>query len=191
LADSVGDLLRRFRVAVGLTQEVLAERARVSPDTIAALEQGRRRAPRLSTVTEIADALDLTAADRAALANAASGIEDSPPVSQRVRVPSRRRPLPAPLTSLVGRHAEVERIAQELSTERLITLAGPGGVGKTRLALQVAGAVEDKFEGGTWRAELGSVSDPTAVQMTLLTAIGGSEQPGRPISDQIVANPSR
>ena len=188
MADSVGDLLRRFRVAAGLTQEALAERARVSADTIAALEQGRRRAPRLSTVTEIADALDLSSVDRAALANAAAGIEQRPPNLEPPTPPSRRRPLPAPLTTLVGRHGEVERIAQELRAERLITLVGSGGVGKTRLALQVAESTTDKFEGGTWWTELGSVTDPAAVPESVLNAIGGSEQPGRALSDQIIAN---
>ncbi len=187
VADSVGRLLRRFRVAAGLTQEALAERARVSPDTIAALEQGRRRAPRLSTVTEIADALGLGLGDRAALANAAAGIEAPVPDLGRPATAPPRRPLPASLTPLVGRHGEVDRIAEELRAERLITLVGPGGVGKTRLALQVASATTDKFEGGTWWTELGSVTDPAAVPGAVLTAIGGSEQPGRPLSDQIVS----
>ena len=158
----------------------------MSPDTIAALEQGRRRAPRLSTVTEIADALGLGPGDRAALANAAAGIEPPVPDPGQPAPAPPRRPLPASLTPLIGRHAEVERIAQELRAERLITLVGPGGVGKTRLALQVASETTDKFEGGTWWTELGSVTDPAAVPGAVLTAVGGSEQPGRPLSDQIV-----
>src|SRR5215469_9317375 len=72
MADSFGDLLRRFRVAASLTQEALAERCRISPATVAALEQGRRTAPRLSTVRLIATALDLSAADVELLARAAS-----------------------------------------------------------------------------------------------------------------------
>ncbi len=187
MADSVGDLLRRFRVAAGLTQEALAERARVSPDTIAALEQGRRRAPRLSTVTEIANALGLGPSERAALANAAAGIEPPIPDLKPPTPPSRRRPLPAPLTPLIGRHGEVDRIAQELRSERLITLVGTGGVGKTRLALQVASSTADKFEGGTWWTGLDTVTDPVAVPDAVLTAVGGSEQPGRSLSDQIVS----
>src|SRR5712691_10211236 len=71
MADSFGDLLRRFRVAASLTQEALADQCRISPATIAAIEQGRRTAPRLSTVRLIAEALELSAADRELLALAA------------------------------------------------------------------------------------------------------------------------
>ena len=73
LADGFGDLLRGFRIRASLTQEALAERCRISPATIAALEQGRRTAPRLSTVRLIAGALELPPMDVALLARAASG----------------------------------------------------------------------------------------------------------------------
>src|SRR6516162_8147966 len=73
MAESFGDLLRGLRVAASLTQEALAERCRISPATIAALEQGRRTAPRLSTVRVIAGALELPPGDVALLARAASG----------------------------------------------------------------------------------------------------------------------
>ncbi|HEY3904345.1 MAG TPA: AAA family ATPase [Streptosporangiaceae bacterium] len=71
MADSFGELLRRFRIAASLTQEALADRCRISPATIAAIEQGRRTAPRLSTVRLIAAALELSTADRELLARAA------------------------------------------------------------------------------------------------------------------------
>jgi transcriptional regulator with XRE-family HTH domain len=154
---SFGDLLRGFRVAASLTQEALAERARVSAAAVAALEQGKRRAPRLSTVRELADALDLSPADRAALASAATGVptvggngpaarDDEDLAARHVSVaaswmaqhPDSRRSLPAPLTPLIARLMEVGALAEELAAERLITLVGSGGVGKTRLALRVA-----------------------------------------------------
>ena len=69
---SFGELLRQRRIAASLTQEKLAELCRISPKTVAALEQGRRRAPRLSTVKEIADALGLNQAARTELASAAA-----------------------------------------------------------------------------------------------------------------------
>jgi DNA-binding CsgD family transcriptional regulator/transcriptional regulator with XRE-family HTH domain/tetratricopeptide (TPR) repeat protein len=85
MADSFGDLLRRFRVAASLTQEALADRCRISPATIAAIEQGRRIAPRLSTVRLIASALELSAADRELLARAAdSGTSTARPVAADV-----------------------------------------------------------------------------------------------------------
>jgi predicted ATPase/transcriptional regulator with XRE-family HTH domain len=200
--DTFAELLRRFRVAASLTQEALAERCRLSPDTIAALEQGRRRAPRLSTVSLISGALGLTAAERAALAGSASRVPGPPaqgasPAVIATGLPDgavrsaqdtwRRRPLPAPLTPLFGRHAEVELVAHELASERLVTLTGPGGVGKTRLALRVADRLRGKFEGGTWWAELGPVNDTRAVTAAVLAAVGGAEQPGLPLTaDQII-----
>jgi predicted ATPase/transcriptional regulator with XRE-family HTH domain len=202
---SFAELLRRFRVAASLTQEALAELCRLSPATIAALETGRRRAPRLSTVADIADALELSPADRALLARAASDAREAlrsvpdvlpgPVVAQApVPVPApavRRSPpagaLPAPITPLVGRLAEATAVADELKTERLVTLTGPGGVGKTRLALRVASESADKFTGGIWWAELGPVSDPGGVVAAVLRAVGGSEQPGAHASAEILA----
>jgi transcriptional regulator with XRE-family HTH domain len=147
VSGTFADLLHQLRVAASLTQEGLADRCRLSADTIAALEQGRRRAPRLSTVSLICDALDLTPAQRAALAGAAAGIAPAPVRADGTAGSAehvwRRKPLPAPLTPLVGRHAEVELVATELTSERLVTLTGPGGVGKTRLALRVADQVAE------------------------------------------------
>jgi predicted ATPase/transcriptional regulator with XRE-family HTH domain len=213
---SFAELLRRFRVGASLTQEALAERCRLSPATIAALETGRRRAPRLSTVADIADALELPPSDRALLARAAADARDAlrgdrrevravpadgPPeldqagaagtsgaLGQRTHPTGRAAlALPAPITPLVGRLAEASAIADDLMTERLVTLVGPGGVGKTRLALRVASDSAGKFTGGIWWAELGPVSDPGGVVSAVLRAVGGSEQPGAHASAEILA----
>ncbi len=200
-----GTLLRHFRVAAALSQEALAERCRMSPDTIAALERGRRLAPRLSTVRLIADALQLAPADRVLLAEAAGGASVNPeddvaadvggtrtgPVSGRPRQAekgSRWARLPAPLTPLFGRQAEGDAVARALASERLVTLVGPGGVGKTRLALLVANQLVQKFAGGTWWVELGSVGDPEKVPEAVLRALGVSEQPGGSIREQALAS---
>ena len=202
-----GSLLRQFRVAAALSQEALAERCRISPDTIAALERGRRLAPRLATVRVIADALELAPADRVLLAeaagssNAAASQDDgvpadddaigAAPLTQRPALATKDRPggpLPTPLTPLFGRQAESDALAQALASERLVTLVGPGGVGKTRLALLLANKVLDKFAGGTWWVELGSVGDPEKVPEAVLRALGASEQPGASIGEQALAS---
>jgi len=116
LADGFGDLLRGFRIRASLTQEALAEWCRISPATIAALEQGRRTAPRLSTVRLIAGALELPPGDVALLARAASDsgrANGQPPEAASGAAAHRSAAasqashprLPVPLTPLFGRHA--------------------------------------------------------------------------------------
>ena len=128
MSEPFGELLRRYRIAASLTQEALAQRCRLSPATIAAIEQGRRNAPRLSTVRMISEALGLSPADRAELAQAASdgaAVEPAgwagPPATGERTLP--RAALPAPITPLFGRHAEAEAVAHELAAGRLVTLA--------------------------------------------------------------------
>ncbi|WP_407078084.1 BTAD domain-containing putative transcriptional regulator, partial [Streptomyces sp. NPDC126499] len=81
-----------------------------------------------------------------------------------------RRTLPAPLTSFLGRTAELRELEGALETGRLVTLTGPGGVGKTRLALAAAATRPE-----TWLAELAAVRDPSDVPAAVLTALGARE----------------
>jgi predicted ATPase/transcriptional regulator with XRE-family HTH domain len=192
MADSFGELLRQFRVAASLTQEALAGRCRISPATIAAIEQGRRKAPRLSTVRLIAEALDLSTADRAILARSASagsarhgGWADRRAGSGETG--RTRGRLPAPITPLFGRHAETDAVVHELASERLVTLVGPGGVGKTRLAVEVASVTLDKFADGTFWIDLGLAQDLDGVQEAVLAALGAAEQPGLGVREQLLA----
>jgi predicted ATPase/DNA-binding XRE family transcriptional regulator len=176
--ESFGTLLRRYRVRFSLTQEALADRCKIGPATIAALEQGRRTTPRLSTVALIAAALELSPEEVRTLARAASRAHDwdaSPAPAATPALPGGR--LPVPITSLIGRQAEVATAAQLVLTERLVTLAGPGGVGKTRLAIAVARSTQDKFSAGTWWVELGSVRDPGDVRAAVLRALNPGGQP--------------
>jgi predicted ATPase len=84
--------------------------------------------------------------------------------------------LPETLTSFVGREAEVEAVADALARSRLVTLKGPGGIGKTRLALRIASRVMRAFPDGVWLAELASVSDPALVPAAVATALGTREE---------------
>jgi len=85
---------------------------------------------------------------------------------------------------LIGRQAEVAAVVQLVLTERLVTLAGPGGVGKTRLAIAVASSTLDKFSAGTWWVELGSVQNPGDVRAAVLRTLDPGEQRGDPPGGQ-------
>jgi predicted ATPase len=84
---------------------------------------------------------------------------------------------PAALTSFVGRAAVVDEIAGQLGQYRLVTVTGPGGAGKTRLAIEVARQVACRFADGVWLAELAAVQDPAQVPAAVAAALGIRELP--------------
>jgi predicted ATPase len=88
--------------------------------------------------------------------------------------------LPAELTSFVGRRQELVDTRALLSTGRLVTLTGAGGVGKTRLALQVAAQVRRTFPDGVWLVELAAVQDPVLLARTVSLALGLRDADGDP-----------
>ena len=93
--------------------------------------------------------------------------------------------LPTPLTALLGRHAEVREITDLLATHRLVTLIGPGGVGKTRLAIEAARAAEPSFPDGLAFVDLSPVRDPAQVLPTITRALGVREAPGTELADAV------
>ena len=126
-------LLRRLRDVAALTQEELAERAGLTAKAIGALERGERRRPYPHTVRALADALALDEAQRAELSAAARSAGLVPAVPGAVGAPAGD---PGP--PLVGRGRELGDVVAALTSgrTRLLTLTGPGGVGKTRLAME-------------------------------------------------------
>jgi predicted ATPase len=89
------------------------------------------------------------------------------------------RGFPAALSSFVGRAGEVAKIAGLLGEYRLVTVTGPGGMGKTRLAGEVAREVAGRFADGVWLVELASVQDPALVQAAVSVALGWARRRGR------------
>ena len=86
--------------------------------------------------------------------------------------------------SLVGRESEVVEVQAALRTHRLVTLTGVGGVGKTRLALEVAARLADEFPDGVWVFELAAVTDPAAVPDAVAAVLGITQQPGKSVSER-------
>ncbi len=87
--------------------------------------------------------------------------------------------LPAQLTSFIGRSEQIDEVRQILATNRLVTLTGAGGVGKTRLAVEVAGPSADELDGGVWFVDLAPIADPDIVAIAAARALGLPDQPGR------------
>ncbi|MGH2601921.1 MAG: ATP-binding protein, partial [Dehalococcoidia bacterium] len=178
-----GDLLRQYRTAAGLSQDLLAERAGLSTRAVSDLERGARRAPYRHTVTALAEALALSTAERIALEDAVRRARvATPPVSTSTTPPPGN--LPAPLTSFVGRTREIEEVRRLLGSARLLTLLGAGGIGKTRLALMAAGQA-DGFPDGAWFVDLAALGDAQLVSQAVAAALGVREAPGRPLVETL------
>jgi predicted ATPase/DNA-binding SARP family transcriptional activator len=94
--------------------------------------------------------------------------------------------LPVQLTSFVGRTRALAELARLLSSTHLLTLTGPGGTGKTRLALEVAMTLLGEYPHGVWLVELAPLADPTLVAQTVALTLGVREQPGRTILDALL-----
>ena len=175
-STTLGALLRKHRLVAGLTQEALAERAGLSPRGVQLLERGLRTAPRAETLRLLADALELDDVARAALVTAMQGERLAAPAAPTAAL----RPVlpPVPPTSLVGRQHEITVARSLLSggdqsgPSRLLTLVGPGGVGKTRLALAIAADLATDFPGGVAWAELAPLGDPALVPGAIASAFG-------------------
>jgi predicted ATPase/DNA-binding CsgD family transcriptional regulator/transcriptional regulator with XRE-family HTH domain len=188
-----GVVLRRNRLAAGLTQEALAELAGMSARGIADLERGARRWPYPATVRRLAGALGLGKAELTQLQTAARPASPvAGPTQQGVTeaVEANRHNLPGPRTRLIGRdhdRAAVGRVLLE-AEGRLVTLTGVGGCGKTRLALAVAAELVDAFSDGVWLVELASLTDPTLIPQSVAKALGVREEPTRPILDTVLAS---
>src|SRR5499427_4032996 len=94
--------------------------------------------------------------------------------------------LPVRLTPLVGRERELQDVVDSLSRSRLLTLTGPGGVGKTRLALAATGAVDACYPGGVCWVELAPVDDPGIVAQVIARQLGVPDSPGEDPATAIV-----
>ena len=201
-------MLRQLRLRARLTQEGLAERAGVSVATIGALEEGLRRRPYPHTVAALAQALTLSVDEREALeavvplptearplaTSERSGRPGAPgpaPPAAAARAASRVH-LPVPPTPLIGRQREVAAATARLdptrSEVRLLTLTGPGGVGKTRLALSVATSLGGAFADGVVFVDLAPLRDHRLVPATICWTLGLREARGQSAHDLLLAH---
>jgi predicted ATPase/transcriptional regulator with XRE-family HTH domain len=202
-----GSLLRRHRLAAGLTQAALAERAGLAERTVQDLERGVAR-PLRETVRRLVAALDptpeacvqfeaaISAPRRHAGPTTRPRRRGEPPVAPDggIEVPAtvsrdaRSHNLPRQATPLLGRNQEVRAVCSLLLRDgvQLVTLTGPPGSGKTRLGIQVAADLLDRFEDGAYFVDLAPISDPGLVVSTIAQVLGVQHGVGRPLLDDIV-----
>jgi transcriptional regulator with XRE-family HTH domain len=162
-AAPFGARLRSMRQAAGLTQEELAVRAGLSPNAVGALERGVRKRPQPHTVRSLSEALGLSEEGRTALlagvpkrgVPGSSGAQEVSPASPAASA------LPRPATPLVGRERELAEVRGLLTQRdmRLLTFTGIGGVGKTRLAVEVAREAAENLPDGAAFVGLAALSD--------------------------------
>lgn len=184
---SLGALLKRYRLGAGLSQEALAARANVSARAISDLERGLHRMPHADTLDRLASALALTVQPRALLLAAAHpewGDAQSPPAPA---MPASPRRLPLPPNALIGRAWDHARALTVLRHDRgrLLTITGPSGVGKTRLALELAQDCAAEFGDGVAYVELAPLREAMVVSAAVAQALGVRERADATTVDQL------
>ncbi len=165
LSEREHEILRL--IAEGLSNRDIAERLVLSPETIKWYNRqiyGKLGVDSRTKAVAVADQRQLL---------------DRPPARSTPIATTLVHSLPAQLTSFVGRQAQLADVRRLIHEGRLVTLTGPGGTGKTRLALHAARALVDRFEFGAAFVDLAPIRDPDLVPQTVLVALGISETPGQ------------
>jgi predicted ATPase/DNA-binding XRE family transcriptional regulator len=170
---SFAELLRRLRANARLTQEELAEAAGLSPRSVSDLERGINRTAQRGTAVLLADALRLSGPRRERFIAAARGRA----------LPTPQGNLPTELTAFIGRDNEAADVQALTASSRLVTLTGPGGAGKTRLALHVAAGRLGAPGDGVWLAELALITQDDDVGAAVAGSLGIPLQLGRAAVD--------
>jgi transcriptional regulator with XRE-family HTH domain len=176
-SSDLGMLLRRYRLAAGISQETLAERVRMTATGIGRIERGERRAPRHETVGRLIKALALTHEQRQAFEAAA---RRSRSMTRPAGAPVTAGPwpgvdhpkLPLALTSFRGREVELDQIESLLNDYRMVTLTGAGGIGKTQTALRVGTALVQASAGANcYFVNLAPVGSPSLIAAALASRL--------------------
>jgi predicted ATPase/transcriptional regulator with XRE-family HTH domain len=177
--ETFGEWLREQRTARNLTREEFSKRVGCSVSALRKIEYGERR-PSIQIAELMANCLNVPPEERLTFVRVARGelsVERLVPESKRiipVRVPPQKNNLPVFPTPLIGREHEVEKLSQLLRDPqcRMLTLVGPGGIGKTRLAIETASNVQDLFAAGVYFVPLASANSTRFILPVLADSVG-------------------
>jgi len=180
---SFGSWLRKKRRALDLSQKAFANQVGCAEVTLRRIEKGTLK-PSKELTTILLDRLDIPKSDQPQWISFARGIsgvltssssQTSKPITN----------LPAPLTTFVGREKEQSDIMSLSTKHRLVTLTGLGGVGKTRLAMNVGEHAAGSYPNGVWLVELASVMNPSLVPLAVANTLGLRNDPQRQMIDML------
>lgn len=180
---SFGEWLRQRRHILDLTQQELADQVGCARITLRRIESGSLK-PSRELALILLDKLGTPPAQQEQWLRFARGLGEFPEISagasSSVKSPTN---LPTLLSRFIGRQKELQEIVRLIGEYHLITLVGPGGVGKTRLSIQVSQELLEKFPAGVWLVELASQRDPALVPRAVASTIGVRDQPQRSTID--------
>ena len=183
---TVGELLRRYRSRARLTQEQLAERSGYSTDYISKLERGERLPPN-TALDRLAAVLGLDATTHSVMEVART--RDALGAPDTGRAPGTTvASLPVQVTSFIGREKEIDLLSTLLDgpAVRLLTLTGPGGIGKTRLVVRLCELLAERFADAMWFVPLAPLTDPENVGPAVASVLGVTAKPGVSLTDAVV-----
>jgi non-specific serine/threonine protein kinase len=175
--------LRARRQALGLTQDALAGALGVTANSVARWERGEQRIGHPERLSAALTRLEREARRR--VTTRRRRVATPPRVAPRPSLERTRHNLPSQITSFVGREQELADVQRQLGGARLLTLVGPGGIGKTRLALEVAARLVADYSDGVWFVELGSIVDPALVAQAVATGMHVPDEVGQPLVETL------
>jgi predicted ATPase/DNA-binding XRE family transcriptional regulator len=176
---SFGTWLRQKRRSLDLTQKAFADQIGCAEITVRRMEADEYK-PSKELALVLFENLGIPELERPSWVQFARGLAEYP--DDQASPSASRAPktnLPIHLTSFIGREKEQEEIKKLILKNRLVTILGAGGIGKTRLSIQTGFALLNNFPNGIWWVELASLSDPTLVPQAIITTLGLTEQAGR------------
>jgi non-specific serine/threonine protein kinase len=181
-----GEWLRRQRRALDLSRQNLANQAGCAEITLRRIEAGTLK-PSKELALLLLEKVGIPQNEREQWIGYARGQSGMPSQEQSIFAVQRQTNLPALLTSFIGREKELVDAIKLLEKYRLVTLAGPGGVGKTRLAFKVGEQVLSNYPNGVWLVELAPLTNPELIPQTVASILGINSTANQPVSEVLMS----